>query len=65
MITLAEAVKSGRLDEFAAQEEARGIGPAPSHDLDAALSRLITAGKSAGRTSRCSSSDGSTGKKTR
>jgi hypothetical protein len=27
MITLVEAVKTGRMAEFAAQEEARGVGP--------------------------------------
>jgi hypothetical protein len=27
MITLAEAIKTGRMAEFAAQEEARGVGP--------------------------------------
>ena len=65
MITLADAIKSGRLGDFVAQEEARSVGPALKIELDAALSRLIKAGKSADQTSRSPSSDGSTGTKTR
>lgn len=64
-ITLSEALQSGRLQEFIAQEEARGIGPADTRDLDSTLSRLITAGKSEDQTSRSASGDGSIGKKTR
>lgn len=64
-ITLREAMESGRLTEFVAQEEARGVGPADKADLDRALSRLIKAGKSEDQTSRSASSNGSTGKKTR
>ena len=33
-ITLREAVESGRLEEFADQEEARGVGPAERADLE-------------------------------
>lgn len=65
MISLAEATVQGRLSEFIAQEEARGVGPAPKVELDAALSRLIKGEKSEDRTSRSASSDGSTGKRTR
>jgi hypothetical protein len=36
-LSLAEAIKTGRLEEFIAQEEARGIGPAKRKDLDRAL----------------------------
>jgi len=64
-MTLAEAVQSGRVEAFIAQEEARGIGPAPSVTLDAALVRLIKSEKSEGRTSRSSFPGDSTGKKTR
>lgn len=64
-LSLTDATKAGRLQDFIAQEEARGVGPAPKAELDAALSQLIKAGKSEGRTSRYASSDGSTGKKTR
>ncbi|MFM8750751.1 hypothetical protein [Rhabdaerophilum sp.] len=64
-LSLAEAQVSGRLEEFIVQEEARGVGPADRQELDEALSRLITAGKSGDRTSRSASSDGLSGTKTR
>ena len=64
ILSLEDARTSGCMAEFIAQEEARGVGPAPKAELDAALSRLIKAGKSADRTSRSASSDSSTGKKT-
>jgi hypothetical protein len=41
MITLAEAVKTGRMAEFIAQEEARGVGPIDRVDLDRAPPRFI------------------------
>jgi hypothetical protein len=63
MLTLAKALKTGRLREFVAQEEARGIGPASRKKLDATIKRLATTPlKSANRTSRSSSADGSTEK---
>jgi len=40
MLTLSEALKTDRLREFVAQEEARGIGPASRKKLDAAIKRL-------------------------
>jgi hypothetical protein len=64
-LSLAEAQASGRLDEFIRQEEARRVEPAPVVELDAALSRIITAGKSEDQTLRSASSDGSSGTKTR
>lgn len=64
-LSLAEAQASGRLEEFISQEEARGIGPANLVELGEALSRLIKSEKSADRTSRSASSDGSSGTKTR
>lgn len=39
MLTLAEAIKTGRLQEFIAQEEKRGIGPADCRDLERAIKR--------------------------
>jgi hypothetical protein len=65
MIDLEDAMKSGRLQEFIAQEEARGIGPANSRELDEALSRLMKSEKSEDQTSRSVSSDGLSGTKTR
>ena len=38
-LTLSDAVSGGRLAEFVAQEEARGVGPASSDSLYVALAR--------------------------
>jgi hypothetical protein len=63
MITLAEALKTGRLGEFIAQEEARGIGPADSKEVAEAIRHLATTPtQSGGRTSRSTSGGGSTEK---
>lgn len=61
-LTLSEAIRRGRLDEFIAQEEARGVGPIDKAELDAALAKAIKSPQSADRTSRSPSRDGSTGK---
>jgi hypothetical protein len=65
MLTLSEAVKSGRLQEFIAQEKARGVGPIDRADLDRALAKAIKAPQSKDQTSRSLSRDGSTVKRTR
>lgn len=65
MLTLAEAVKVGRLSDFAAQEEARGVGPIDRAAFDALAAALIKAPQSEDQTSRSPSRDGSTGKRTR
>lgn len=63
MLTLTEAVKTGKIAEFVKQEEARGIGPVNRKELDAEIARLATTPlKSKDRTSRSSSAGGSTGK---
>lgn len=59
MLNLSKAIKMGKIKEFVAQEEARGIGPVERRELDETIERLAT--KSTGRTSRSSSDDGSTG----
>jgi len=41
MLTLHEAVKSGRLREFIRQEESRGIGPIALAKMDAGIAALI------------------------
>jgi hypothetical protein len=64
MISLSQAVRDGRLAEFIAQEEARGIGPIDRADFDAAVAALVKAPRSKGRTSRSSSGDGSSGTET-
>lgn len=40
-MTLAEAMKSGRLDEFIAQEEARGVGPIDRAEFEMLAAALI------------------------
>jgi hypothetical protein len=65
MLTLAEAIKDGRLQDFIAQEEARGAGPVDQAAFDALAATLIKAPQSKGRTSRSASGDGLSGKKTR
>jgi hypothetical protein len=63
LLSLSNALKTGRLREFLAQEEARGIGPAEREELDAEIKRLATTPlKSKDRTSRSSSGGGSSGK---
>jgi hypothetical protein len=63
MITLMEALKTNKLREFIAQEEARGVGPADSPELDKAIKILSTTPTQSGdRTSRSPSGGGSTEK---
>lgn len=64
-ITLREAMESGRLNDFAAQEEARGVGPINRQAFDALTATLVKALQSEDQTSRSASADGSTGKRTR
>jgi len=65
MLTLSEAMKTGQLQEFIAQEEARGVGPIDRGDLDRALSKIIKAPQSKDQTSHSASRSGSTEKRTR
>lgn len=63
MLTLSEALKTGQLRKFIAQEERRGIGPAQSPELEKAIKILATTPtQSGGRTSRPTSRGGSSGK---
>ena len=64
-LSLRKAQKDGRLADFIAQEEARGIGSIERSELDRALAKLIKARQSKDQTSRSPSRDGSTGKRTR
>ena len=64
-ITLREAMELGRLSDFIAQEEARGVGPITRADFDTLTEALVKAPQSEDRTSRSSCGDGSTGKRTR
>lgn len=64
-IDLHTANREGRLQEFIAQEEARGVGPIERAKFDALLSSSVKSQRSKDQTSRSSFDDGSTGKKTR
>jgi len=64
-LSLLEAMKAGRLGDFIAQEEARGIGSIDRSELDRALAKLVKAPQSKDQTSRSPLPDGSTGKRTR
>jgi hypothetical protein len=64
-LTLSNALKSGRLDDFIAQEEARGIGPIGRAELNLYIAALVKSQQSKDQTSRSPRRDGSTGKRTR
>lgn len=58
MLTLYKALKTGRLQEFMAREEARGVPPVNRSDLDSALDMIIKPSQSEVRTSRSPSGGG-------
>ena len=60
-LSLAEARKTGRLREFVAQEEARGVGPVDEAELEATIEAMAKPPQSADRTSRSASRGGSRG----
>jgi hypothetical protein len=64
-LSLTAALQKGKLDDFIAQEEARGVGPIDRAEFDSSAAALVKAPQSKGRTSRSSSGDDSNGKKTR
>lgn len=64
-LPLSIAIKQGRLAEFAAQEEARGIGPINHAELDSVTAALIKAPQSEDQTSHSSSDDDLSETKTR
>lgn len=62
MLTLADALKTRRLEDFVRQQEAAGTGPAVETEVLEAIAKVARSPKSAGRTSRSASAGGSTGK---
>lgn len=62
MLSLAKAIKTGRLKEFIDQEEERGIGPAERTKLDVLIRSAVTPRRSKDRTSRSASRGGLSGK---
>ena len=66
MLTLSEAIKSDRLGEFIAQQEARSIiNPIDRSAFDGAVAKVVKAPQSEDQTSRSSSGGDSSGKRTR
>ena len=63
-ITLRQAMESGRLAAFSAQEEKRGIGSIPPQDLDQAIKKIVTEPQRLDQTSGSRAPGGSTEKKT-
>lgn len=60
-LTLREAVKTDRLADFIAQEEARGVGPAERADLERVIRAAVRPPQSEDQTSRSASSGDSPG----
>lgn len=63
MLSLADARKTGKLRDFIAQEEERGIGPVDRNAFDTLAAALIKAPQSEGQTSRSACDDNSSGTK--
>jgi hypothetical protein len=64
-LSLTEALRTGRLNEFIDQQEAIGVGPVDVAAFDQASTRVIKHAGLSGQTLRSASHDGSTGKQTR
>ena len=64
-LSLKEAIKTGKVEQFALQEEARGIGPIDRAEFDGAVAKVIKAPRSEGRTSRSASGGNSNETETR
>lgn len=60
-LSLREARKQGRLDEFVAQAETDGVGPADLEEFNEAVRKIVRPQQSAGRRSRSPYGDGSSG----
>jgi len=64
-LTLSDALKDRRLEDFIKQQEAAGIGPADEAEVLAAIDTVAKSLTPEDQTSRSPSGDGSSGKKTR
>lgn len=62
MISLAQAIRDGRLEDFIAEQEARSLPPVDKAKLESALAAAIKPPPPEDRTSRSASRDGSSGK---
>lgn len=61
LLTLKNAIETGRLPEFVAQEEARGIGPADPRAINALVVKAAKAPQSKDRALHSPCGDGPTG----
>ena len=57
-LTLKDALLLDRLDDFIAQEEARGVGPIAEADFDDLAAKVIRTSQSGGQTSGTLPADG-------
>ena len=62
MLTLADAIKDGRLEDFITQAEAGHIGPIEPDQFEAAVARIVKAPLPVDQTSRSPGRGGSPGK---
>lgn len=61
-LTLAEAIKTNRLEDFIAQEEARGVPVANAKEFQKSIDAIIKATPQEDQTSHSRERDGSNGK---
>lgn len=61
-LTLSEAQKTGRLKEFAEQEQLRGVASISTKDFDLSVKRVLKARPQQGQTSGSRGRGGSRGK---
>jgi hypothetical protein len=62
MLSLREAIESGQIQEFIAQEEARGVAPVSEAEFEATASTVIKTPPQSGQTPGSPRRDGSRGK---
>jgi hypothetical protein len=62
MLSLAQAIKTKRLQDFIAQEEARGVAPADLAEVEILIREMITTKPQEDQTSHSPERDGSSGK---
>lgn len=61
-LTLSKAIKTNRLEDFIAQEEARGVSPADLAEVNTLIREMITTKPQEDQTSHSPERDGSSGK---
>lgn len=62
MLSLSDAIKAGKLQDFITQEEARGVGPISEAAFDETASAVIRTPQSGDQTSGSPLRDGLSGK---